>query len=253
MSKFKNLFLLFSLFLFAGLSLNTYAGPFATPDVTGGDEANAIAIINADDNFVVGTKSTGSDSTAAGTVFDQSPAAGSLEDTGTAINYVVSLGPVTTTTTTTAATTTTTAASTTTTTAGATTTTAAGTTTTTAAASTTTTVVIPTTTTTAAATTTTAAGTTTTAAATTTTTMGGGPTTTATPTTTTTTATTSTTGATTTTTLPPPSDEVELFDFGGSGCTISNTQSASMDPIWLFLLLVPGLGILRRRTAKTRS
>jgi hypothetical protein len=245
MSKFKNLFLLFSLFLFAGLSLNTYAGPFATPDVTGGNEANAIAIINADDNFVVGASTTGNDSTAPGTVFDQSPAAGSLEDTGTAINYVVSLGPVTTTTTTTAATTPTTA--------GATTTTAAGTTTTTAAASTTTTVVIPTTTTTAAATTTTAAGTTTTAAATTTTTMGGGPTTTATPTTTTTTATTSTTGATTTTTLPPPSDEVELFDFGGSGCTISNTQSASMDPIWLFLLLVPGLGILRRRTAKTRS
>ena len=43
----------------------------------------------------------------------------------------------------------------------------------------------------------------------------------------------------------------DLFDFGGGGCTISNTQSASMDPIWLFLLLTPGLGLLRRRTVAT--
>ena len=39
----------------------------------------------------------------------------------------------------------------------------------------------------------------------------------------------------------------DLFDFGGGGCTISNSQSASMDPIWMFLLLAPGLGLLRRR------
>ena len=43
----------------------------------------------------------------------------------------------------------------------------------------------------------------------------------------------------------------DLFDFGGGGCTLSNTRSASMDPIWLFLLLAPGLGILRRRVAAT--
>ena len=43
----------------------------------------------------------------------------------------------------------------------------------------------------------------------------------------------------------------DTFDFGGGGCTIGNTQSARMDPIWLFLLLAPGLGILRRRAAAT--
>ena len=43
----------------------------------------------------------------------------------------------------------------------------------------------------------------------------------------------------------------DTFDFGGGGCTISNTQSASMDPIWLFLLLAPGLGLLRRRAVAT--
>jgi hypothetical protein len=38
---------------------------------------------------------------------------------------------------------------------------------------------------------------------------------------------------------------------GGGGCTLSKTPSAGMDPIWLFLLLAPGLGILRRRAAST--
>jgi hypothetical protein len=38
---------------------------------------------------------------------------------------------------------------------------------------------------------------------------------------------------------------------GGGGCTLSKTPSAVMDPIWLFLLLAPGLGILRRRAAST--
>jgi hypothetical protein len=45
----------------------------------------------------------------------------------------------------------------------------------------------------------------------------------------------------------------DLFDFGGGGCTISNTQSARMDPIWLFLLLAPGLGLLRRRVTAAAS
>ena len=45
----------------------------------------------------------------------------------------------------------------------------------------------------------------------------------------------------------------DLFDFGGGGCTIGNTQSSSVDPIWLFLLLAPGLGILRRRVAATTA
>ncbi len=43
----------------------------------------------------------------------------------------------------------------------------------------------------------------------------------------------------------------DVFDFGGNGCSISNTRSTGMDPIWLFLLLAPGLGILRRRIATT--
>jgi hypothetical protein len=45
----------------------------------------------------------------------------------------------------------------------------------------------------------------------------------------------------------------DTFDFGGGGCTLSTTRSTATDPIWLFLLLAPGLGILRRRTAATRS
>jgi hypothetical protein len=36
---------------------------------------------------------------------------------------------------------------------------------------------------------------------------------------------------------------------GSGGCTLSKTSSAGMDPIWLFLLLAPGLGILRRRVS----
>jgi len=43
-------------------------------------------------------------------------------------------------------------------------------------------------------------------------------------------------------------DTSGAYDFGGSsGCTISNTQSTSVDPIWLFLLVAPGIGYLRRR------
>ena len=113
------------------------------------------------------------------------------------------------------------------------------------------------TTTTTTTTTTTAAPTTTTTAAptTTTTTMVGPPTTTTTAPTTTTTATATTTTAaptTTTTTLAPNNDD-DLFDFGGGGCTLNTTRSGGMDPIWLFLLLAPGFGILRRRTAATGS
>ena len=43
------------------------------------------------------------------------------------------------------------------------------------------------------------------------------------------------------------------YDFGGSGgCTISNTQSTSMDPILLFLLAVPGMGLMHRRLAASK-
>jgi len=45
----------------------------------------------------------------------------------------------------------------------------------------------------------------------------------------------------------------DTFNFGGGGCTISNTQSTSVDPIWLFLLVAPGLGLLRRRRVTTDS
>ena len=55
MSKFKNLSLLFTLILAAGLSFNSYAGPFPTPEIVGETEGAAIAIINADPNFEVGT------------------------------------------------------------------------------------------------------------------------------------------------------------------------------------------------------
>jgi len=40
---------------------------------------------------------------------------------------------------------------------------------------------------------------------------------------------------------------------GGGGCSLSTTRSTGIDPVWLFLLLAPGLGILRRRTATTGS
>lgn len=36
-------------------------------------------------------------------------------------------------------------------------------------------------------------------------------------------------------------------DNGGGGCTLSTGPRASMDPIWLFLLVAPGIGYLRRR------
>ena len=48
-------------------------------------------------------------------------------------------------------------------------------------------------------------------------------------------------------------DTSGAYDFGGSsGCTISNTQSASVDPIWLFLLAIPGAGLMRRRLAASK-
>jgi hypothetical protein len=190
MPKRKNLFLLFILIFSSGLSFFSFAGPFPTPEIVGETEGAAIAIINADPNFEVGTASSRNDAATAGNVIEQTPAAGSLQDSGTVVDYVVSLGPVTTTTSTT--------------------------TTTTTAAPTTTTTAAPTTTTTTASTTTTAAATTTTTQVS----SGGG------------------------------SDD-DLFDFGGGGCTIGNTRSTGMDPIWLFLLLAPGLGILRRRIAAT--
>ena len=48
-------------------------------------------------------------------------------------------------------------------------------------------------------------------------------------------------------------DTSGAYDFGGSsGCTISNTQSTSIDPIWLFLLAIPGAGLMRRRLAASK-
>lgn len=246
MPKRKNLFLLYILIFSTGLSFNSYAGPFPTPDIVGETEASAIQILTLDPNFEVGTKSSRNDAATAGLVIEQTPAAGSLENDGTAVDYVVSLGP-TTTTTTAASTTTTTGASTTTTTGGTTSTTGATTSTTGGTTSTT------------GATTSTTGGTTSSTAGTTTTTMIGPPTTTttgATTTSTTTASTTTTAGSTTTTTQISSDGDDDTFDFGGSGCTIGNTQSTGMDPIWLFLLLAPGIGILRRRvsaTARTKS
>jgi hypothetical protein len=234
MWKCKNLSLLFTLFLFAGLSFHSFAGPVCGDGVVEGDEecdtgeaATSLCNNNTDpaggngpcmfticgDNILQSPNGVG---------FNEE-----CEPPGTATCDSI-CQTITTTTTTTTTSTTTTAATTTTTAPATTTTTAPATTTTTASATTTTT-----------------------APATTTTTQGGGGTTT----TTTTAASTSTTAATTTTTQVSGggSKDDDLFDFGGGGCTIRNTASAAMDPIWLFLLLAPGFGILRRRLATSRA
>jgi hypothetical protein len=220
MSKCKNLFLLFTLFLFTGLSFNSYAGPVTLPNYIGETEAFAIADLNATDglNYDAAGSTKVNNAAPLDQVIDQNPAAG-LVDFGTDVTLVVSLGPATTTTSTTGATTSTT---------GATTSTTGATTSTTGA----------TTSTTGASTSTTGGGTTTTTTAASTSTTA--------PTTSTTTS-----AATTTTTLPPNQSDYDNFDFGGGGCTLSKTPTTGMDPIWLFLLLAPGLGILRRRVAAT--
>ena len=216
MWKCKNLSLLFTLFLFAGLSFHSFAGPVCGDGVVEGDEecdtgeaATSLCNNNTDpaggngpcmfticgDNILQSPNGVG---------FNEE-----CEPPGTAtcdsICQTITTTTTTTSTTTTAATTSTTAPAT----------------------------------------------TTTTAPATTTTTQGGGGTTT----TTTTAASTSTTAATTTTTQVSGggSKDDDLFDFGGGGCTIRNTASAAMDPIWLLLLLAPGFGILRRRLATSRA
>ena len=220
MWKCKNLSLLFTLFLFAGLSFHSFAGPVCGDGVVEGDEecdtgeaATSLCNNNTDpaggngpcmfticgDNILQSPNGVG---------FNEE-----CEPPGTATCDSICQTITTTTTTTTTTTSTTTTAATTTTTAPATTTT--------------------------------------TAPGTTTTTQGGGGTTT----TTTTAASTSTTAATTTTTQVSGggSKDDDLFDFGGGGCTIRNTASAAMDPIWLLLLLAPGFGILRRRLATSRA
>lgn len=252
MSKCKHLSLLFTLLLFSALSYNAYAGPCLVPNFIGSTETQAINELDGIDCLNYGGSTRENNPAPADEVIGQDPSSGTeiASPPGT-VTLTVSDGPATTTTsTTTTTTTTTTTAATTSTTAPSTTTTAA--TTSTTAPSTTTTAA---TTSTTAPTTTSTAATTSTTGATTTTTMGGGGTTTTTTaaSTTTTTPTTSTTTAatTTTTTLPPDQSDDDLFDFGGGGCSIGKTSSASMDPIWLLMLLVPGLGILRRRQATT--
>jgi hypothetical protein len=235
MWKCKNLSLLFTLFLFSGLSLHSYAGPVCGDGVVAGDEEcdtgqDATSLCNNNTDPAGGNGPCMF--TICGDNIVQTPngvgANEECEPPGTASCDAI------------CQTITTTTAPATTTTAPATTTTAPATTTT-----------APATTTTAPATTTTAPATTTTAPATTTTTQGGGGTTT----TTTTAASTSTTAGTTTTTQVSGGGgkDDDLFDFGGGGCTISKTPSAAMDPIWLLLLLAPGFGILRRRLAITRA
>ena len=229
MSKCKNLFLLFTLFLFTGLSLNAYAGPICGDGVVNQASEECDEVDNATapaSSLCSNTEDLGSGIckfTICGDNIVQSPNGVGFDeecdDGGASATCSVICQTITTTSST-------------------------------AAPTTTTTVVVPTTTTT------TAAPTTTTTAATTTTTQSGGPTTTTTAAATTTTAaTTSTTTAAATTTTTQISVGVggddDLFDFGGGGCTISNTQSATMDPIWLLMLLVPGLGILRRHVAAT--
>jgi hypothetical protein len=229
MSKCNNLFLLFTLFLFTGLSFNSYAGPVCgdgnvDPDPPYNEECDEgdIAATNTCTNTTDQGNGTCTKTYCGDNIVQPTNGFGFNEqceppNTATCDDICQD---VTTTTTTTAPTTTTTAAGTTTTTAApTTTTTAAGTTTTTAAPTTTTTAAGTTTTTAAPTTTTTAAGTTTTTAAptTTTTTMGGGGTTT------TTTATTSTTAAATTTTTQVPGEPSVDVPLDGSDGTVTIT------------------------------
>jgi len=102
MSKRKNLFLLFILMLFTGLSLNAYAGPVTLPNYIGETEAFAIADLNATDglNYDADGSTKVNDNANVGDVIGQNPAAGPV-DFDTNVTLVVSLGPVTTTTTTT--------------------------------------------------------------------------------------------------------------------------------------------------------
>jgi len=270
MSKCKHLFLLFTFILFTGLSLNSYAGPICGDGVVNQASEECDEVDNATapaSSLCSNTEDLGSGIckfTICGDNIVQSPNGvgfneecddGGASATCSDICQTIAATTTSTTTTSTAATTSsTTAATTSSTTAATTSSTTAATTSSTAA-----------TTSSTAATTSSTAATTSSTAATTTTTQSGGPTTTTTqsggPTTTTTAATSSTTTAAATTTTTQISSgaggDDDLFDFGGSGCTISNTQSATMDPIWLLMLLVPGLGILRRHVAatarKTRS
>ena len=248
MSKCKHLFLLFTFILFTGLSLNSYAGPICGDGVVNQASEECDEVDNATapaSSLCSNTEDLGSGIckfTICGDNIVQSPNGvgfneecddGGASATCSDICQTIAATTTSTTTTSTAATTSSTTAA--------------------------------TTSSTTAATTSSTAATTSSTAATTTTTQSGGPTTTTTqsggPTTTTTAATSSTTTAAATTTTTQISSgaggDDDLFDFGGSGCTISNTQSATMDPIWLLMLLVPGLGILRRHVAatarKTRS
>jgi len=278
MSKCKHLFLLFTFILFTGLSLNSYAGPICGDGVVNQASEECDEVDNATapaSSLCSNTEDLGSGIckfTICGDNIVQSPNGvgfneecddGGASATCSDICQTIAATTTSTTTTSTAATTSsTTAATTSSTTAATTSSTTAATTSSTTAATTSSTAA---TTSSTAATTSSTAATTSSTAATTTTTQSGGPTTTTTqsggPTTTTTAATSSTTTAAATTTTTQISSgaggDDDLFDFGGSGCTISNTQSATMDPIWLLMLLVPGLGILRRHVAatarKTRS
>jgi hypothetical protein len=239
MSKCKHLFLLFTLFLFTGLSLNSYAGPICGDGVVNQTSEECDEVDNATapaSSLCSNTEDLGSGIckfTVCGDNIVQSPNGAGFneecDDGGASATCSDICQTITTTTSSTAATTSSTTA----------------TTSSTAA----------TTSSTAATTSSTAATTSSTAATTTTTQSGGTPTTTTAAATTTTAATTSTTTAAATTTTTQISVDTggddDRFDFGGSGCTISNTQSATMDPIWLLMLLVPGLGILRRHVAAT--
>jgi hypothetical protein len=44
-----------------------------------------------------------------------------------------------------------------------------------------------------------------------------------------------------------------FFGDGDGGCTLSSNPRASVDPIWLFLLVAPGIGYLRRRISASRQ
>ncbi len=239
MSKCQNLSLLFVLIFSTGLSFNSYAGPVCGDGVVEGaeecDEGNIAA-----SSLCTNTTDQGNGTctfTICGDGIIQAPNGVGFNEqceppsttTCDALCTIIA-APTSTTTTTGASTTTTTGASTTTTTGPS------------------------TSTTTGASTTTTTGATTSSTAGTTTTTMVGPPTTTttgATTTSTTTASTTTTAGSTTTTTQVSSGGDDDTFDFGGGGCTVSNTQATGMDPIWLFLLLAPGIGILRRRVAAT--
>ena len=89
----RHLFLLFTLLLFTGLSINTYAGPVIVPDVVDTPEADARTTIEEAGLTVGNVSNENSETIVAGNVISQDPAAGTEVEAESAVDLVVSDGP----------------------------------------------------------------------------------------------------------------------------------------------------------------